>query len=290
MFPMNAEVSVLFRSPAVRVVDFRCREEPHSESAVELYPDYEITFTRTGNFRFRGEHGSHEIDSRYIMLANGDCERVVSHGKDVRDECTILQVPRLLLEEAERIFRRKGVLPARSACFPFPRAAVPVTPLLDLLHGKLIRSAAASTLRQEEITLRILSCIFRQIYDWRAHDQPFCFDARLRDQHLEKVERSKEYMLAHLDQDLSLRDIARHARVSEFHFSRLFKKLTNFSPYGYLVEIRLDHAAILLKEEKSSVTEICFASGFRSFPHFIASFTARHGISPLQYRKRALCG
>ncbi|HSP07269.1 MAG TPA: AraC family transcriptional regulator [Acidobacteriota bacterium] len=284
---MNAEVRVLFRAPAVRVLDFRCREEPQSVSPAEQYPEYEISFTRTGHFQFRGEHGLQEIDSRYVMLANAGCERVVSHGKDVRDECTILQIPRLLLEEAERIFWRKGILPARSACFPFPRAAVPVTPLLDLLHRNLLRGAGTSTLQQEEITLRILSGVFRQIYDWQTHEQPLCFDEKLRDQHLETVERAKEYMLANLDQDVSLRDIARHARVSEFYFSRLFRKLTSLSPYRYLVEARLDQAAILLKDEKDSVTEICFASGFRSFPHFVASFTARHGISPLQYRKGA---
>lgn len=284
---MNAEVRVLFRSPAVRVLDFRCMEKPHSVSPSERYPDYTISFTRTGHFRTQSRQGAQDIDSRMVMLSNAESERTVSHGKDVRDTCTILEVPRLLLEEAQRVFWRKGVLPSGSSAFPFPVAAVSTTPLLDLLHRKLISSRPLEPLRLEDLTIRILSGVFRQMYGWKPDDPVLQADERLRDQHLETIERAREYMLANLDGDLSLHDIARSAHVSEFYFSRVFRKLTALSPYRYLLQARLEHAAMMLKDTKHSVTEISYASGFRNFPHFVSSFTARHGISPLQYRKRA---
>lgn len=276
----------MFRTPAVRVLDFRCREVPHSVSASECYPETTISFTRTGHFRTQNRQGAQDIDSRMVMLSNAESERTVSHGRDVRDTCTILEVPRLLLEEAQRGFWRKGVLPPGSSAFPFPVAAVPTTPLLDLLHRKLI-SSRAEPMRLEDLTLRILAGVFRQIYGWKPDDPVFQADEKLRDQHLETIERAREYMLANLDGDLSLHDIARNAHVSEFYFSRVFRKLTALSPYRYLLQARLEHAAMMLKDTKHSVTEISYASGFRNFPHFVASFTARHGISPLQYRKRA---
>lgn len=281
---MKAEVRTLQKSPTVKVLDFRCQEAPHTVSSPESYPEFEISFTRTGHFHFRCEQGSQDMDSRMIMLANAESERVVSHGKDVCDTCTILHYPRLLLEEAEQIFWRKGVLPESGKNVPFPVAAVPSTPLLDLLHRSLL-CGKAETLQVDDIALRILAGIFRQIYGWKKGDVCPAVEEHLRDRHLQTVERAKEYMLSHIDQDISLSEIARHAFVSEFHFSRLFKKLTTLSPYQYLLEARLGHAAILLKKTRDPVTEICFASGFQSFPHFVASFTSRHGISPLQYRK-----
>jgi AraC family transcriptional regulator len=99
------------------------------------------------------------------------------------------------------------------------------------------------------------------------------------------VERAKHFILENSNQDLGLSEIARHAYASEFHFSRLFQDLMCESPYQYLVKVRLNHAALLLKNTKLPVTEICFLSGFQSISHFSASFTRSFGLSPSRFRR-----
>ena len=45
-------------------------------------------------------------------------------------------------------------------------------------------------------------------------------------------------MHTQIDQDLTLKELARASYLSPFHFARLFKKLTGVSPHNYLASIR----------------------------------------------------
>ena len=260
-------------------------------SPAEYSDEYEVGFTRSGRYEIHGQDGRYAFDSRMVFLSNAESERIVIHPYHVCDTCTILQWPRLLLEEAERIFWRKRLLPQKESHFPFPVSALPCTPEMDLLHQRLFsmltQSASAEILRVENIALKILESLFRGMYHRDPHDPVFAAGEKLKAQHLQTVERAKNYMLEHLEEDISLRDIARNAYVSEFHFSRIFKQLTSKSPYQYLLQARLDNAALLLRETKLPVTEVALDSGFKNFPHFIVSFRVRYGASPLQYRKSA---
>src|SRR5204863_5822582 len=60
----------------------------------------------------------------------------------------------------------------------------------------------------------------------------------------------------------SLAALARRAAMSPFHFARVFRDLTGVPPHRYLVKIRLTAAAARLREG-ASVTDTCFAVGFR---------------------------
>jgi len=57
------------------------------------------------------------------------------------------------------------------------------------------------------------------------------------------------------------------------------------SPYHYLLGLRLDKAARLLKETKRSVTDIAFDCGFNDGNYFSRSFHRYFGRSPRTYRK-----
>jgi AraC-like DNA-binding protein len=81
-------------------------------------------------------------------------------------------------------------------------------------------------------------------------------------------------------------EIARHSHISVFHFSRLFKQFTSSNPYQFLIDVRLKHAALLLRNTSLPVTQICFESGFNSFEHFILSFSKHYGTSPSKYRRQ----
>jgi AraC-like DNA-binding protein len=284
---MNAQCERLFRSQAVSVYDYRCRETPGRLSAPEVQNRPEINFTRTGFFNCRIGKKQYVVETDVVLLLNAGSERVVLHGDDVRDTCTIFRFSENILEEARKCYYRSGIFTAMDPS-AFPLDAVASTPGLDHLHSQILLSlrsekSAWAGLQTETLAMELLAELFRRLYG--TNSQPPSIENGLRERHLETIERAKNYIQAGFEEDLSLTEIARNCFVSEFHFSRLFKKFTLTSPYQYLLEIRLKHAALLLLNTRLSVTEVCFASGFQSFPHFISMFKARYGKNPSEYRR-----
>ena len=83
-------------------------------------------------------------------------------------------------------------------------------------------------------------------------------------------------------------DLASDANLSVFHFSRLFKSQTGYSPHEYLMKTRLDRARVLLKATNPTVKEVAHAVGFRSSAHFVQSFHEAASMTPLWFRERPL--
>jgi transcriptional regulator GlxA family with amidase domain len=85
--------------------------------------------------------------------------------------------------------------------------------------------------------------------------------------------------------DISLQELSSHCCVSPFHFSRVFKKFTAYSPHQYLLNIRLKHAEMMVRNTHQPLADVCFASGFNSIEHFATTFRQKFKVSPAAYRK-----
>jgi len=79
---------------------------------------------------------------------------------------------------------------------------------------------------------------------------------------------------------LGIDDLAKTARMSRFHFSRLFRDETGEAPYQYLLRVRVARAAELLRGGHCSVTEAAFASGFSDLSRFASTFKKHTGKRP----------
>lgn len=95
------------------------------------------------------------------------------------------------------------------------------------------------------------------------------------------------YIDAHLGEPLTVREIADVARVSVFHFSRLFRQATGRAPYAFVTDKRLERAAERLRQGEEPVMEIARTLGFASASHFGRAFAKRMGCSALRYRAQA---
>ena len=67
-------------------------------------------------------------------------------------------------------------------------------------------------------------------------------------------------------------------------FCRYYKKVTGKTFTQFVNEFRIVHATKLLAESHSSITDICYESGFNNFSHFNKLFKNFTGKSPLKYR------
>lgn len=96
-----------------------------------------------------------------------------------------------------------------------------------------------------------------------------------------------EYINTNMTKDISVQDIADTLNVSRSYLSHAFKKSTGYGLWNYVISKRLVYAQKLLLGG-ASVTEACYASGFRDYAHFIKSFTKTFGSSPKQCQKEAV--
>lgn len=87
---------------------------------------------------------------------------------------------------------------------------------------------------------------------------------------------------------VALEDVARQLNISYVWFRTYFKKHTGFSPYDYLLNIRINHARLLLKNSSRSVKEISQSSGFESHQQFSKTFKKKTGLSPVEFRNHSL--
>jgi len=84
----------------------------------------------------------------------------------------------------------------------------------------------------------------------------------------------------------TLDEYAKMCNMSKFHFLRVFKSITGFSPVEYRNRIRTDHAKELLEDTDIPINEIGRNVGYSSGAYFCDAFKAKFGMSPSQYRKR----
>ncbi|MEM1241763.1 MAG: DJ-1/PfpI family protein [Cyanobacteria bacterium P01_H01_bin.26] len=103
-------------------------------------------------------------------------------------------------------------------------------------------------------------------------------DASIRDLQL--------WMVEHPEADLSVAALARHVRMSERNFSRVFTAEVGTSPGKYVQQLRVEIARQYLEQTKRSVAAIAQTCGFGNELSMRRSFQKVLGINPGEYRKR----
>jgi AraC family transcriptional regulator len=95
-----------------------------------------------------------------------------------------------------------------------------------------------------------------------------------------------EYIQSNLTDELTLEKIASIANYSSFHFQRMFLKIVGETPKRYIIRLRLERVAHLLKIFPDlSISELSLDSGFSSLSTLSRAFKNNFGISPEEYRK-----
>lgn len=96
---------------------------------------------------------------------------------------------------------------------------------------------------------------------------------------------TREWILARLDEPLTLRAMADHARMSVRTFTRHFREETGVSPARWLIQQRTDHARRLLETTDLGVDQIARRAGFGTSAALRQQFHQAIGVSPTAYRR-----
>jgi AraC-like DNA-binding protein len=94
------------------------------------------------------------------------------------------------------------------------------------------------------------------------------------------------YVERNYAEKLRMPTAARLCDLSPFQFSRNFKKENGFTFRDFVVRVRIQRAAELIRQSKVSVTEAAFGVGFNDLSYFARMFRRQIGVSPSRYRTK----
>ena len=101
------------------------------------------------------------------------------------------------------------------------------------------------------------------------------------------INRAINYIFEHIDENITVDDVARHCAYSKYHLTRLFKEDTDEALYQFIKRVRLERSAWRLKVEKEkSITEIGGEYGYSS-SNFATAFKKHLNMSPANFRKKS---
>lgn len=100
-----------------------------------------------------------------------------------------------------------------------------------------------------------------------------------------KAELIENYMREHIYEDLTLNDLCNIFFLRKSQLSSVFKEFNGTSPMKYFLNLKIEEAKKLLRDNELSVSEIAYKLNFSDIYSFSRAFKNATGFSPSQYKK-----
>jgi AraC-like DNA-binding protein len=146
--------------------------------------------------------------------------------------------------------------------------------IIHSLHMSLEEGSTSLLERQSRFLLMLVELIERHA------DDPPC--PRTAGKEHDAVNRSKEFIEAHYNENLSIDTLAEIINLSPFHFIRTFCRQVGLPPHAYLIQTRVKRAKDLLRKGWK-IVDVAYETGFSDQSHLSNRFKRIMGFTPGQY-------
>ena len=133
--------------------------------------------------------------------------------------------------------------------------------------------------------LQVYSKMYGLFYELFSNKYVKILDVEMRSKKYRALLRVTHYIDEHYCDGVSLEEVAEATGISRYYVSHLFKELMDSTFVGYVNELRLNHAAMLLVTTDNPIIEIASKSGFNNLSNFNRAFKMYFGKTPSAYRK-----
>lgn len=105
-----------------------------------------------------------------------------------------------------------------------------------------------------------------------------------REEYLRRVNVVVDYINNHLDEELDLLMLAQKSNLSTYHFHRIMKAFLGETLGAYILRVRLETAARLLRYSDLAIEQIAYSIGYEVPSSLSKSFKQFYNITPQEYR------
>lgn len=103
------------------------------------------------------------------------------------------------------------------------------------------------------------------------------------DEHKEAVRAMQDYISDHINDEITLADLAKASSFSPWYARRLFIEHLNMTPAVYIRRLKLSKSALRLRDENISVLDVAISMGFGSVDGYQRAFRREFGCNPKEY-------
>jgi AraC family transcriptional regulator len=262
------------RSASLAVHEYRCEAGPHDAPFTEVHREYSISLVRHGSFGYLLRGRLYELIPGSLLVGRMGDEYTCTHEHHAcGDVCLSFQFSPAIVEEVgeDRDAWRVGGVP------PLPELMV---------MGELAQAVAdgRSTISFDEVAYLLLARWLHAVASGQSRS------TKLRAHDRQRVIDIARWIEVSSHEDIDLDQTACAAGMSPHHLLRTFARVLGITPHQYLIRARLRHAARLLTDDGSTITQIAGAVGFADLSNFIRTFGRAAGMSPQQFRNAAKGG
>ena len=245
-----------------------------------VHETIELCFCSRGSLVFECEGETHTLLPNNVFLTQpGDRHHLITNHKGMRMYWLFFRYPRkgasvlglTSAETAELVRRLRAIRPHVFA----------VDPSVRQLFRDIFKASAAKmerpyrTLLLKTLILRILTTVIDS-----SGNSPTL-------KALAKISRISEAIRRRPCHRFTIKELAQHAKMSESHFTAMFRQVVGLPPYAYLADCRLRAAKDRLSTTDDTIHDIAKQFGYSSSQHFATQFRKAYGITANEWRKRS---
>jgi AraC-like DNA-binding protein len=153
--------------------------------------------------------------------------------------------------------------------------------LFDLVHCNL--TGFARKLFLESTVLYLVYQVFKNNLVFGLNCDTCSFLNRPLE--VEKIQLAKQYIVTHLDANITIPNIATQVGTNSCYLKKAFKEVVGQTIFEFVQENRMVRAKHLIEQTNQSMGEIAFEVGYSSLSSFSQAYKNYFGISPLKQAK-----
>jgi len=236
--------------------------------------DFHIGFVTEGIQRHRSKGESFLLGpGRIALMPPGEIHDGASEGGGAYTLKTFRLSQALIAGMTEEISGQPRELELASVLLEDPR----LVGNLRGLHEAMQQAVGPGSLAVQTQWITLLERLLRQSRALTPESIPGSLSAL-------QWSRVRDYCFSHIDQRITLDDLAGLCGLGRFPFLKQFKRTIGMTPHAWLLRLRLERACGLLSRSGQPIIDVAHAVGFYDQSHFNRAFRQAFGVAPSRYR------
>jgi AraC-like DNA-binding protein len=165
--------------------------------------------------------------------------------------------------------------------------ALTTTPLANMAIHQIFNCPYQCPLKRLYLESKALELISHNLAQFVSPESILKNPSVLRPDDIERIHHAREIISRDLENPPTLFELVRLVGLTHTKLNRGFREIYGTTVFGYLHQIRLEQAKLLLEEQRMNVTEVALTVGYNSLPSFSTAFSKHFGLKPIMCIKNS---